>query len=328
MKSVWVLLAFLFSFQAAQAQQYADFTPESGWYYDPTEPGRGLNIEVQNDIVGVSVYAYDDNGFPEWYLSAGQLSGNARYIGNLDRYRDGQCMGCSYASPSRQAAYAGVIDLQWVSPTAISVSWPGETFIAQRHWFAIEDQWDHMLGEWKSVMNFADAPDFDFPFLGDMLTFDYIDYVDNIDQFLGYRNETYESAAGFPDVDGNYLIIVRENSTTWLALYITDVGTNRMAGSAEFYPNGGTPTLNGYPFEMFRSASKSYVQNGTGPSKQAGESKTESNGLLKGVDSKQIEQMIAYTQNQTPRVLKNWPASRLTELVRKLEASILAQESK
>ncbi len=315
----WLATIFLlFNLQAALAQQYTDFTPESGWYWDPEASGRGINVEVQDKYIGVAIYTYDTAGSPTWYLAAGQLQGNSRLDATIDRFVDGQCIGCSYTAPIYQPGYEGTITIQWITPTLAEVWWPGEHFFVQRDWFGLGDAWQHMLGEWKAVLDFYGSS-LSFPFLGDAYTFDYIDG----DTFVGYRNHLLDDAAGYPDIDGNYLIIVRESSDTWLALYITDVGTNRMAGLAEFYPAGGTPTLNGYPFEMHRTASATYVQTGSGPSKK----RSDKGGLLSHLSPEELQALLADNQARAPRVLKTMDRAELTRKVRQLEAVIEARRA-
>ncbi len=319
----WLATLFLLlQMSGAWAQaQYTDFTPESGWYWDPEASGRGINVEVQDNYVGVAVYTYDSLGNPTWYLAAGQLQGNSRLDATIDRFVDGQCIGCSYSAPTYQQGYAGNITIEWITPTLAEVWWPGEHFFVQRDWFGLGDAWQHMLGEWQAVLDFYGSS-LSFPFLGDAYTFDYI----NGDTFVGYRNHTLDDAAGYPDVDGNYLIIVREDSSNWLALYITDVGTNRMAGLAEFYPAGGTPTLNGYPFTMHRTASASFVQSGSGPSKKATPA-APSGGLLARLTAEEKQALLAEMQARKPRALKSLDRETLTARVRQLEGVIEARRA-
>ncbi len=312
----WLTALFmLLQLPAVLAQQYTDFTPESGWYWDPAASGRGINVEIQDNYIGVAIYTYDDFGNPAWFLAAGQLQGNSRLDATIDRFEGGQCIGCLYSAPVYQPGYMGTVTIQWITPTLAEVWWPGEHFFVQRDWFGLGDAWQHMLGEWRAVLDFEGAG-LAFPFLGDVYTFDYIDG----DVFTGYRNHTFEDAAGYPDIDGNYLIVIRENGSTWLALYILDVGTNRMAGLAEFYPAGGTPTLNGYPFEMYRSASASYVRTGIGPSK-----KSATGGLLAGLEANEQARLLDRMQARPPRALKTMSREALTARVRQLEAVIQAR---
>ena len=38
------------------------FTPENGFYWNPAEPGRGYNIEIQDNFLALTVYAFAANG--------------------------------------------------------------------------------------------------------------------------------------------------------------------------------------------------------------------------------------------------------------------------
>jgi hypothetical protein len=36
--------------------------PDGGWYWNPTESGRGFNIEIQNNVLFVAGFVYDAQG--------------------------------------------------------------------------------------------------------------------------------------------------------------------------------------------------------------------------------------------------------------------------
>jgi len=42
----------------------ADAYPMDGWYWNPNESGRGLNIELQDDLMFISFFHYDNAGNP------------------------------------------------------------------------------------------------------------------------------------------------------------------------------------------------------------------------------------------------------------------------
>lgn len=89
--------------------------PETGMWWNPTEPGRGYYIDVQGDTLFFTAYAYED-GQPVFYAGSGTLqqrSGEVlgfgfpafsalgyepwHYVGiELFRFEDGACLTCRH----------------------------------------------------------------------------------------------------------------------------------------------------------------------------------------------------------------------------------------
>jgi len=44
-------------------------TPQTGWWWNSSEPGRGFSIEVQNGVMFLGGFMCDDSSRPIWYLS-------------------------------------------------------------------------------------------------------------------------------------------------------------------------------------------------------------------------------------------------------------------
>src|SRR5271169_6591172 len=59
--------------------------PDSGWYFNPDESGRGFNIEIQGDTLFMAGLVYDVNGNPIWVISGGPMSADAVY--SVRRFR-------------------------------------------------------------------------------------------------------------------------------------------------------------------------------------------------------------------------------------------------
>src|ERR1700722_3698674 len=49
-------------------------TPETGWWWNPAEGGRGFAIEIQGNAMYFAGYMYDPNGNALWYLASGNMS--------------------------------------------------------------------------------------------------------------------------------------------------------------------------------------------------------------------------------------------------------------
>ena len=62
--------------------------PESGWWWDSTQPGWGCFLEFQGDLVYMAIFTYTDTGRPEWYSGTGRITNGLLNIA-LARYRNG-----------------------------------------------------------------------------------------------------------------------------------------------------------------------------------------------------------------------------------------------
>jgi hypothetical protein len=268
------------------------YTPENGVWWNPNEPGSGLQIEIQDNYVAVFVYAYDQAGNAQWYTSNGFLTGNARYDGWLDRFTGGQTIG----GPWRQNSYfprAGGpirIDFDPDDPTRAQLSWGGRSFPIERFHFYLKRDEDEqrmpgvrleltkMLGEWSAVLDYATHPSALVRYYGeivilDSLTFDNDgDYVDGCrapDSQLGFCRDVdidnHYAAIEYVPSTGEHVLVV-ENSDTTFAAYFISVGTNEFRGEVSVYTRGTNPSVY-YPVRGFRTASRSFVEEGVGPSK-------------------------------------------------------------
>jgi hypothetical protein len=77
--------------------------PESGWWWNPEESGRGYFLEWQGGELFMAGYMYDGSGDPIWYLSTNTTpSTNLRsYSGNWWRYGNGQTLAGTYKPATR-----------------------------------------------------------------------------------------------------------------------------------------------------------------------------------------------------------------------------------
>jgi hypothetical protein len=48
--------------------------PDSGWYFNPNESGRGFNIEIQGNTLFMAGFIYDTAGNPIWLGATGPLA--------------------------------------------------------------------------------------------------------------------------------------------------------------------------------------------------------------------------------------------------------------
>ncbi len=280
-----VLLASLtlLLFAASSARAY---TPESGVWWNPAESGVGYQIEVQDNFVGMFIYYYHPDGRPEWYTSAGFLQGNALFEGTVERYENGMCFGCTWVRNNFDQNMGTVrVVFNADDPTRAIMTMGGRTFPIERYQFYLKRPEDgsasirltKMLGEWSSTIDLSSvAGPASYPYSGDILVFDLLDTSQAPGFFDGCRPDNsadgfcsddaieWHAASGYYDtVDRRHMIVV-DDSEDFYALYELKVGSNDFRGRMALYPKGTNP-VDYYPVRGFRTASRSFVEDGVGP---------------------------------------------------------------
>jgi hypothetical protein len=99
----------------AAALGVLDPLPETGWWWNASEPGRGFFLEVQGRTVFVSAYAYDETGRAEWYISQNALIRGGAYQGTWQKFVDGQSLGGAWRAP-RAVGDVGTVALRFSGP--------------------------------------------------------------------------------------------------------------------------------------------------------------------------------------------------------------------
>lgn len=114
---------------------------------NPNQPGRGMQIEVQNNVLILSVYGYTAGGGATFYLAAGPMNGSS-FSASLDQYADGTVVGGAYR-PARFIGSAGTVTIQFSSGVSGSIQFPGEPAKAiSKSLIAFPDAPTGLLGTW------------------------------------------------------------------------------------------------------------------------------------------------------------------------------------
>lgn len=324
----------LFGSSAARA-----YTPESGVWWNPAESGVGYQIEVQDNFVGMFIYYYRPDGRPEWYTAAGFLQGNALFESTVERYENGMCLGCTWVRNNFDQNMGSVrVVFDANDPMRAIMTIGGRTFPIERYQFYLKRAEDgnasirlsKMLGEWSSTIDLSSVSvNGSYPYSGDILVFDLLDLSeapgffdgcradDSIDGYCSDNALAWHSASGYYDSVKRRHIIVVDDSEDFYALYELQVGTNDFRGRTSIYPKGTNP-VNYYPVRGFRTASRTFVEEGVGPAKRAAATAVERNGANSGLGAL-LESMGAFDKVTGAGLESVGEDESLTQIRRTLE---------
>ena len=114
-----------YPFIAPYLAPVGNVTPQTGWWWNENESGRGFFLEQRGSTIVMAGYAYDPIGSPLWFISAGQIS-NGVYTASMDTYRGGLALNTTTgrAVPSGSL---GNIRVEFTRPTAGTITWPNGT---------------------------------------------------------------------------------------------------------------------------------------------------------------------------------------------------------
>lgn len=300
------LVATLFAAAFASTAAHA-YTPESGIWWNPNESGTGVVIEVQDNLMVVAAYVGDAQGKSTWYTATAFLDGSALFNGSLDLTVGSQCPGCPYPGLPTVVPGAGSIRIVFDAndETKAALTWAnGRTIPIERFEFytrrpedssSVPTDITKMLGEWQWVTDFSSQGGNVFPFYGDVLVFGscglpigqpcfsfntpdqrwYYDGCRADDSEVAFCSSTAlrdHDATGYYHAASDLQVIVVNDSATHYALYLAPIGTNDTntpGAEITVYPKGGNPNnYAAFPARAFRTASRTFVEEEFGPSKQ------------------------------------------------------------
>ena len=335
------------SFAALAVAPAQAYTPESGTWWNPAESGSGMFIEVQDNFLAAAVFTGDAQGRPIWYTATKFLTGNALFDGTLDLFTGVQCPGCTYTGrPTGQIGAGGSVRIVFDpnDNTRATVTWPnGRQSPYQRFHFYLKRPEDSasvpvqatkMLGEWQMVMDFSESSASSFDFYGDVLVFDEYEFDSPTNRwyFEGCRADNTEdggctqsglafhSASGFFDNASGLQVVVVDDSTANWVLYLLETGTNTGLGEITVYPKGRDPDdYSAYPMRSFRTASRTFVQEGVGPAK-AKSGAADARGLSDKLAAAGYVLKAGATESKLDR-------AGLSEAIRSLEAHLTAKRA-
>lgn len=221
------------------------FVPESGWWWNQTESGRGFAIEIQDNALFMATFIYGSDGRPVWYIAGGPMSSERRFDGQLLRMKDGQCIGCSYRPPTPDGN-VGPVTINFETEVTGTITWgSGEIVPISRFPFGLDTRAPYLLlGEWALVQGTPALP----MYFGERLSFFATATSDGRLVAAGTRTGAQaRPAIGFQEGAVWYLLL--DSSTSHYTFYAFRFsGLNQIQGSAWTYLKTGSPSGAGLPF--------------------------------------------------------------------------------
>ena len=232
--------------------------PTQGLWYNPQEPGRGYDIDLQGDTMIVTTYVYDAARDPIWYLSSGTYDHETGvFSSTYDSYSGGQCFGCAYTAPTAHVGSGGPITITFHTNQFATLTFTGGSTDIVKFAYGFPTRTDVLFGEWALTYETAGNV------AGDWIVFDQSTTDPNGQTFakghaagdasvtaLGVYEETFREAQ----------VLVTDGTTQRLYRYgIFD--DRRGIGNATVTVQGGE-TSGPYPSTGARLLYKSEVANG------------------------------------------------------------------
>src|SRR4051812_45207512 len=101
---------------------WARAAPQSGWWWNPAESGRGFFIEIDEGWFFMSGYFYDTAGHATWLVTNDPMTEPTRYQGRLLAVSNGQSLVGDYHAPVSPAA-VGSVALDFSDDNHASMDW-------------------------------------------------------------------------------------------------------------------------------------------------------------------------------------------------------------
>jgi hypothetical protein len=272
----------------AAAQQY-NFPPSSGFWWNPAEPGRGWAIEVQDDVVFIAHYVYDQPGNPVFLTTAGTWDGQ-RVVADIVLSVGGQCYGCTYREPDSSSL--GTVAFEFTDfETGRIVFADGQIPIRRFRFGYGGIAREVMPGTWHSTFGALGI------YFGDVLRITGAhDIPDTPGGFRGLRvgGGAQRILLGAPITpNSNQVLILIDSSTNFYTRYLLRFITDRWVGEVWTYrKDENPPTGAGLPMFGQRLAGPR-VSNRILGAASATDAKVSPGDLLDSMDAARAELLIA-----------------------------------
>ena len=235
--------------------------PDSGWYWNPNEPGRGVAIEVQDNKIFLAIYTYDPSGAPVYFYSAGPMGDDHTYSGELYRTSNGQCLGCSVRPAT--STLVGIVTVNFTSSEVATMTALGTTLALQRFDFSDTNLFNPqaLYGEWATT----EGDPAQATYFGDRIT---LNTAQSGGGTAGGSRTGAPASFAVGQCSSRAACTIGMRSSVSYDVYYTFAmaGFNRAEGLVQVVPAGGNPVAGaGLPFVMQRIRTGAKVRTGVGP---------------------------------------------------------------
>jgi len=105
--------------------------PQTGWWYNPSEGGRGFSIEAKGNRLFMAAFHYEPDGRATWNFAGGNTSiDGSLFTADFISASGGQTLTGAYRLPG--LANAGTITFAFSDATHATMVWPGGTVAIER----------------------------------------------------------------------------------------------------------------------------------------------------------------------------------------------------
>lgn len=289
--------------------------PESGWYWHPSESGRGFNLEIQDNALFLAAFVYRPDGSGVWYTGGGPMSSDRTWTADLYETVGGQCIGCSYRAPT--LLHSGSVSITFTNERAATITLLGNTVnVVRMDWSnsGVASR-DALFGEWSTVEGEPAFP----VYFGDRISL-YLPRTDSLGPYVGGNRTGSNSSLAvgtYRPSSGTHAILL-DSSSSYYSLYVFRMNTfNRVEGQSWTYLKSGSPTGSGLYFLGHRTKSYTRVRglNGPGVTKAAADSPDRDS-----IDAIRASRSAA--KAGAPMAVKGIALEEIREMARDLEAEL------
>jgi len=112
--------------------------PQTGWWWNPAESGRGFFVESHDGATFIGAYFYDGDGHAKWLVAGGANADPYNYAGDLLDLSGGQTLYGAYVAPGAPNV-AGQMSVHFADDTHGTLTWPGGNVAIERQIFGTGD---------------------------------------------------------------------------------------------------------------------------------------------------------------------------------------------
>ena len=131
------VLAFVVSLLLLVAAPWVRAAPQSGWWWNPNESGRGFFIEIDDGWFFMSGYFYDEAGHATWLVTNDPMPAPMSYQGRLLAVSNGQSLVGDYHAPVGPSV-AGSVAVDFSDDNHAKLNWNGVSVDIERYAFESE----------------------------------------------------------------------------------------------------------------------------------------------------------------------------------------------